>query len=134
MYDQTCTRPDITFTSFAAGMLERIQSNQIWSLDSSQKSDTISLGTKNLVLTYWYGDYLEIVGHSDSDFMYCVNSMISTYYVFMLASGAMSWKRVKQFIAISYTMKAKFIACKEATSQTIWLLNSIEDLECGFYI
>ena len=53
-------------------------------------------GTKDLMLTYQRTKTLEVVGFSDSDFAGCVNDKKSTsYYIFMMAKGVVSWKSVK---------------------------------------
>ncbi|RVX00844.1 Retrovirus-related Pol polyprotein from transposon TNT 1-94 [Vitis vinifera] len=49
-------------------------------------------------------------------------------YIFMLAGGAVSWKRVKQTLIVSSTMEVEFIACYEASNHGIWLLNFITQL------
>jgi hypothetical protein len=49
--------------------------------------------------------------------------------VFTLRGGAISWRSSKQSIVASSTMYAKFIACYEATRQTLWLKKFIPDLK-----
>ena len=57
-------------------------------------------------------DYLEVIGYSDSDFAGCVDSQKpASGYIFMLASGAISWKSVKQTLVTTFTMEAEFISC-----------------------
>ena len=65
-----------------------------------------------------------MVGYSDSDFAGCVDSRKSTFgYVFLLDGGAISWKSGKQSIIATSTMEAEFVACFEATIQSLWLRN-----------
>jgi hypothetical protein len=74
------------------------------------------------MLTYERSDNLEIVGYSDSCFVGCLNTDRSTSgYVFNLVGGAISWSSSKQTVMISFMMYAKFVACYEATRQTMWL-------------
>ena len=48
-------------------------------------------GTKDLMLTYWRTDTLEVVCFSDSDYVGYVDDKKSTYgYIFMMAEGAAS--------------------------------------------
>ena len=127
MYAQTCTRPDI---SFAVGMLGRYQSNpgmEHWK--AAKKVMRYLQGTKDHMLTYRRSNQLEVIGYSDSDFGGCLDSRKSTSgFVFLLASGAISWKSVKQSIIASSTMEAEFVACFEATSHALWLRNFISGL------
>ena len=47
------------------------------------------------MLTYKRTENLEVVGFSDADFAGCVDTKKSTSgYVFMLANGAISWKKL----------------------------------------
>jgi hypothetical protein len=124
MYAQVCTRPDITFV---VGMLGRYQTNpgmDHWK--AAKKVLRYLQGTKNYMLTFRKSDNLEVIGYSVSDFSGCVDSKKSTsYYIFMLAAGLISWKSAKQSITASSTMQAEFMACYEATGQAVWLKNFI---------
>jgi len=54
-------------------------------------------GTKNFMLMYKRTDNLEVIGYSDSGFVGCIDTRKSTWgYVFMLASGAVSWRSAKR--------------------------------------
>lgn len=127
MYASTCTRPDI---SFAVGMLGRYQSNpgkDHWV--AAKKVLRYLQGTKDHVLTYRRSSHLEVIGYSDSDYAGCVDSRKSTFgYVFLLAGGAISWKSRKQSVIATSTMEAEFVACFEATIQSLWLRNFVSGL------
>ena len=87
-------------------------------------------GTKDLILTYRHTDTLEVVGFSDSDYAGCVDDKNSSFcYIFMMVEGAVSWKIHKQILIASSTTKAEYVACYEAASHAIWLLNFISALE-----
>ncbi|KAL4376734.1 hypothetical protein GQ457_02G021410 [Hibiscus cannabinus] len=118
MYAQVCTRPDI---AFAVGMLGRYQSNPgIDHWRAAKKVLRYLKGTKEYMLTYKRSDHLEVIGYSDSDFAGCVDSRKSTSgYIFMFASGAISWRSVKQTLTATSTMEAEFVSCFEATSHGI---------------
>ena len=61
---------------------------------------------------YKRSDYLEVIGYYNSDFAGCVDSQKpASGYIFMLASGAISWKSVKQTLVTTFTMEAEFISC-----------------------
>ncbi|XP_061355111.1 secreted RxLR effector protein 161-like [Gastrolobium bilobum] len=127
MYAQTCTRPDI---SFAVGMLGRYQSNPGMEHRKAAKKVLRYLqGTKDHMLIYKRSNELEVIGYTDSDFSGCLDSRKSTFgYLFMFAQGAISWKSAKQTIMASSTMEAEFVACFEATTHALWLLNFISEL------
>ena len=85
-------------------------------------------GTKDFMLTFRRSNSLE-VGYSDSDFAGCIDSRKSTFsYLFMLVTGAISWKNAKQTVIASSTMEAEFVACSEATVHGLWLQNFISRL------
>ncbi|KAL5858701.1 hypothetical protein ACOSQ3_006159 [Xanthoceras sorbifolium] len=127
MYAQVCTRPDI---AFVVGMLGRYQSNP--GLDhwkAVKKVMRYLQGTKDHMLMYRRTDNLEVIGYSDSDFAGCVDSRKSTSgYIFMMASGAVSWRSAKQSLTATSTMEAEFVSCFEATSHGVWLKSFISGL------
>ncbi|RDX70838.1 hypothetical protein CR513_49865, partial [Mucuna pruriens] len=122
MYAQTCTRP---YISFDVGMLGRYQSNpRIDYLKAAKKVHRYLQGTKDHMLAYRRPDYLEVIGYLDSNYARCVDSRISTFgYIFLLAGRVVSWKSAKQFTIATSTMEVEFVACFEATIQTLWLRN-----------
>lgn len=128
MYAQVCTRPDLASVT---GMLGRFQSNPGPDhCKAAKKVLRYMQGTKDFMLTYKKSDNLEVIGYSDSDLAWCVDSKKSTSgYIFTLAGGAISWKSSKQTIVASSTMQAEFIACFEATGQAVWLKNFLPGLK-----
>ena len=79
---------------------------------------------KDYTLTYRRSDNLEIIGCSNSNFTGFQDYRKSTSgYIYLLASGAFSWRSAKQTIIASSTMAAEFIACYVASNQGIWLKN-----------
>ena len=127
MYAQVYTRPDI---AFVVGMLGRYQSNP--GLDhwkAAKKVLRYLQGTKDYMLMYRRTDNLEVIGYSDSDFAGCDDSRKSTSgYIFMLASGAISWRSAKQSLIATSTMEVEFVSCFEATSHGVWLKSFISGL------
>jgi hypothetical protein len=118
MYAQVCTRPDIAFT---VGMLGRYQSDPgLDHLRAAKKVMRYLQGTKDYMLMYRRTDNLEVIGYSDSDFAGCIDSRKSTLgYIFMMASGAVSWRSAKQTLTATSTMEAEFVSCFEATSHGV---------------
>jgi Reverse transcriptase (RNA-dependent DNA polymerase) len=127
MYAQVCTRPDI---AFAVGMLGRYQSDpgmDHWK--AAKKVMRYLKGTRDYMLMYRRTENLEVVGYSDSDFAGCVDSRKSTSgYIFMFASGAVSWRSAKQTLVATSTTEAEFVSCFEATSHGVWLKSFISGL------
>jgi hypothetical protein len=127
MYAQVYTRPDI---AFAVGMLGRYQSDP--GLDhwrAAKKVMRYLQGTKDYMLMYRRTDNLEVIGYSDSDFAGCIDSRKSTSgYIFLMASGAVSWRSAKQTLTATSTMEAEFVSCFEATSHGVWLKSFISGL------
>ncbi|RVW82847.1 Retrovirus-related Pol polyprotein from transposon TNT 1-94 [Vitis vinifera] len=127
MYVQVCTRPDI---AFAVGMLGRYQSNpgmDHWK--AAKKVMRYLQGTKDYMLMYRRTNNLEVIGYSNLDYAGCIDSRKSTSgYVFMLASGAVSWRSAKQTLIATSTMEAEFVSCFEATSHGVWLKSFIYGL------
>jgi transposase InsO family protein len=127
MYAQVCTIPDITFV---VGMLGRYQSDP--SLDhwrAVKKVIRYLQGTKDYMLMYRRTENLEVIGYSDSDFAGYIDSRKSTSgYIFLMASGAVSWRSAKQTLTTTSTMEAEFVSCFEATSHGVWLKSFISRL------
>ena len=86
MYAQVCTRLNI---AFVVGVLSRYLSDlgQIhWK--AAKKVLKYLQGTKDLMLTYWHTNTLEMVCLSDSDYVGCIYDKRSTFgYIFMMAEG-----------------------------------------------
>ncbi|XP_039120017.1 secreted RxLR effector protein 161-like [Dioscorea cayenensis subsp. rotundata] len=127
MYAQVCMRPDI---AYAVGMLGRYQSNPgIYHWKAAKKVMRYLQGMKEYKLTYRRSNDLEVIGYSDSDYTGCLDSRRSTSsYIFMLASGAISWRSAKQTLVATSTMEAEFVSCFEASSQGIWLRSFISGI------
>jgi hypothetical protein len=82
-----------------------------------------------LMLMYGRSDILEMAIVGYSDFIGCLDTEKSTSgYVFTLTGGAISWNSAKQTVTTSSTMYLEFIACYEATGQTLWLKKFVPGL------
>nr|XP_048331620.1 secreted RxLR effector protein 161-like [Ziziphus jujuba var. spinosa] len=128
MYAQVCTRPNI---AFAVGMLGRYQSNPgVDHWRAAKKVMRYLQRTKDYMLMYKQTENLEVIGYSDADFAGCVDSKKSTSgYIFMLASGTVSWRSAKQTLTATSTMEVEFLSCFEATSHGVWLKSFISGLQ-----
>ncbi|RVW68061.1 Retrovirus-related Pol polyprotein from transposon TNT 1-94 [Vitis vinifera] len=86
-------------------------------------------GTKDLMLTYWRTNLLDVVGFCNADFAGCIDDKKSTTgYIFMMAGGAVSWKSVKQTLTASSTMEAEYVACYETCCHAMGMRNFISTL------
>ena len=86
-------------------------------------------GTKHFMLTYIRISYLEVTGYSDTNFSSYVDSRKSTSsYIFMLASGVVSWRSMKQTLTTTSTMAAEFVSYFEGTLHGVWLKSFITGL------
>ena len=94
MYAQVCICLNI---AFVVGVLGRYLSDlgeSHWK--AAKKVMRYLQGTKDLMLTCWRTDTLEVVGFSDSDYVGYVDDKKSiSSYIFMMAEGVVSWKSVK---------------------------------------
>ncbi|KAJ9562492.1 hypothetical protein OSB04_007652 [Centaurea solstitialis] len=73
---------------------------------------------------------LEVVGYSDSDFAKCKDDKKSTsWYIFMLSGGPISWRSRKQELTTTSTMMAEYVACYHATCHAMLLRNLISGLK-----
>ena len=78
---------------------------------------------------YRHTDNLEVIGYSDADFAGCMDNRKSTLgYVFMLASGVVSWRSMKETLTATSTMEVEIVSCFEATSHGVWLKSFISGL------
>jgi len=128
MYAQVCMRSDI---AYIVGVLGRYLSNP--GMDHWKETKRVIRYLKRTnyyMLTYKRSDQLEITGYFDSDFAGCLDSLRSTSgYIFMLASGAVSWRSAKKTLTTSSIMAEKSVICCEASNHGIWLRNFVMGLQ-----
>ena len=120
MYAQVCTSPNI---AFVVGVLDRYLSDPGQSHWKEAKKVLKYLqGIKDLMLTYWRTNTLEVVGFSGSNYARYMDDKKSTSgYIFMMAEGVVSWKSVKQTLTTSSTMEVEYMACYDPICHAIWL-------------
>ncbi len=127
MYAMLCTRPDICY---AVGIVSRFQSNpglQHW---VAVKNILKYLRrTRNYMLVY-SGTDLAMTGYTDSDFQADKDSRKSTSgSVFILNSGSVVWRSIKQSCIADSTMEAEYVAACEAAKEAVWLRKFLKALE-----
>ena len=123
MYEQVCTRLDLTFV---VGVLSKFQSNiryKHWV--AGKKILRYFQKTKGHMLVYRRVKNLEVVGYVDSDFAghYPASGKSTSGYVFTLAGGAIAWRSVKQTLTATSIMQAEFLAIYEGACEGLWLKN-----------
>ncbi|KAL6219605.1 hypothetical protein ACLB2K_007364 [Fragaria x ananassa] len=122
LYPQVCTRPDI---AFAGSMLGRYQVNSgevHWT--EGKKVLRYLKKTRDYKLVYRKTESLDVVGYSDSYHAGDKDDFTSAF-VFLMASGAISWSSSKQTKATLSTMQSEFIALSYATTHVVWLRDLI---------
>jgi len=127
IYVQVYTHPNLTFI---VGVLGKYLSNLGMDHWTTVKCVMHYLKrTKDYMLTYRRSESSEIIGFSDSDFVGCQDSKLSTSgYIFMLVGGVVSWKSAKQNFPTSSAMAIDFVDCYEASNHVIWLRNFVTRL------
>ncbi|XP_039169257.1 secreted RxLR effector protein 161-like [Eucalyptus grandis] len=87
-------------------------------------------GTKNFGLFYKNGEKSDLFRFTDSDYTGDVDDRkITSGYVFMLGSGAVSWSSKKQSIVTLSTTEAEFVATTSCGCQAIWLRKILGELQ-----
>lgn len=94
MYDQVCIRPNISHIIKLLSWYQSDSGIDHWKV--AKKVMRYLQGTKDYMLMFRRADELVVVVYSDTDFAGCIDSRKSTSrYIFMLASGVMSWRSIK---------------------------------------
>ena len=117
MYAMLCTRPDICFD---VSMVSKYQSNPGQEHWTTVKHIIKYLKrTRDYMLVYQV-DSLVPLGYIDSDFQSDKDSRKSTFgYLFTLGSGAISWRRIKQYSIVDSTMEAEYVAASEVAKEAV---------------
>lgn len=75
---------------------------------------------------------LRLMAFTDSDYAGDVDDRRSTSgFVFLMASGAVSWASKKQPVVALSTTKAEYIAASLCSCQCVWLRRVLEMIGCG---
>src|SRR3954465_2556048 len=128
MYAMLCTRPDV---ALAVSLTNRFQSNPGMDHWIAVKNVLKYLRrTKDLVLVYGgCEEELAVTGYVDASLGTDPDdSKSQTGYVFMLNSGAISWRSGKQSVVAQSTMESEYIAACEASNEAHWLTKFVINL------
>ncbi|RVW42662.1 hypothetical protein CK203_098308 [Vitis vinifera] len=104
-----------------------------FNLDQCLKNDLEREQIKNISYASAIGSLMYAQVCTRPDIAFAIG-MLGRYksnlgYVFMLAGGAISWRKAKQTLTATSTMKVEFVFCFEATSHGVWLKSFILGLE-----
>ena len=126
MYAMLCIGPDIYYS---VGIVSRYQSNPGPKHWKAVKHILRYLRrTRDCMLVYRCGDLI-LIAYTDFDFQLDLDFKKSTSScVFTLASGAITWRSVKQSCIADSTMEAEYVAACEATKEAVWLKKFLFDL------
>ncbi|XP_057520731.1 secreted RxLR effector protein 161-like [Amaranthus tricolor] len=87
-------------------------------------------GTKRYRLLYDTEKVNNLIGYSDSNRVGCIdNRKITSGYVFLLDTKAISWSLKKQAIVALSSAEAEYIAAKNALCKVVWLKKILVDLK-----
>ncbi len=121
-------QPDITF---AISQLLSYTANPTMQHISALKCVLCYLsGTRSFSITYSniLGHPNYFLGYTDASFTNMDDLKSITRYVFMMASGTITWFSKKQSITAMLTTEAKYIALSEAAHEAQWLRNLFSEL------
>ena len=123
----TATRPDMMYVvSLISRFMERPTELH---LNAAKRVLRYLKGTMSFGLFYRKGEKQELIGYIDSDYAGDQDDRKSTsWYVFMLSSGAVSWSSKKQLVVTLSTTKAEFIAAASSACQAVWLRRILQQL------
>ena len=76
------------------------------------------------------GTYLNMTGYTDSDFQADKDTRkFTSGSVFILNSGSVVWRSIKQSCIADSTMEAEYVAACEAAKEAVWLKSFLKALE-----
>jgi len=128
LYTALATQPDI---SYAVAALSRYNSRPFTSHMPAAKRVLQSLKSKADFPLHFNGIDIGncLVEYSDSDWAnVSADRKSQGGHVFLGNNGAISWQSRKQSLLGMSTLKAKFIACSEASREAKWLLQLQKDI------
>lgn len=103
MYVQTCILP---YSSFVVRMLGRYKNTlRINHWKAVKKVLRYLQGMNDYIITHKRFDDLEVIVHSDSNFVGCANNRKFIFgYMFLLVGGTILWKSTKQYVIAIYNI------------------------------
>jgi len=128
MYAALATRPDI---SYVVAALSRYNLRPFTSHMTAAKRVLQYLTSTADFRLHFNGIDIgnSLVGYSDSDWANdSADRKSQGGHVFLASNGAISWQSRKQSLIAMSTLKAKFIACSEASREAKWFLQLQKDI------
>ena len=123
------TRPDI---AFAVNKLASYTANPSLQHSGMLKRVLRYLaGTKEYAIKYLANPRVDnrLQGYADASYVNTGDCKSVSGYVFMLGSGAISWRSKKQTIIALSSTEAEYVALSEAAREAIWLRSLLIEME-----
>ncbi|GJS34883.1 retrovirus-related pol polyprotein from transposon TNT 1-94 [Tanacetum coccineum] len=126
MFAMICTRLDI---AHAVGVVSRYMAEpgrEHW--EAVKRILRYVKGTSDVALCFGDSD-LTIKGYVDSDYAGDLDgSKSTTWYVFTLSGGTISWVSKLQSVVAMSTTEAEYVAVSQARKEAVWLKMLLEEL------
>src|ERR1700678_1515334 len=133
MWGQLATRPDL---SFSVSLLARFQSNpgiEHWS--ALMHVLGYIKNTLNYGVTYSRDADFSPHAYVDADYGGCRDTRRSTSgYVFIMASGPVTWSSKRQTTVTLSTVEAEYVAMSQCAQQMVWMQSWLSEVEVKFSI
>ena len=124
------TRPDIAYT---VGVLSKFCANpDECHLTAARRVLRYLKGTINYGIKYEKSGNASLTGYSDASLADYLDDRRSTSWnVFLLANGPVSWFSKKQATVSKSTAESEYVALSQAAQETVWLRRLLEEIRMG---
>ncbi|KAK4383111.1 Retrovirus-related Pol polyprotein from transposon TNT 1-94 [Sesamum angolense] len=127
-YVAQCTKPDITYALRVTSICQACAGEAHW---TAVKTIIKYLSMTKDVLLVYDGGELILEGFSNDSFQSDDDAESQSGFVFKLNGGVVAWKSSKQDTTVDSTTEAEYIAASDATKDTVWMKNYIQELGFG---
>lgn len=127
------TRPDITFAVNRLAQFNQCATSEHW--NAARRILKYLKGTMDLSLHFESTSGDVLVGYVDADWASDKKDSKSySGYCFKLANGTIAWNSKKQSIVAQSSAESEYTALSEATNESIYLQQLIEEIDFGKYV
>lgn len=127
------TRPDITYAVNRLAQFNQCASSDHW--NAARRILKYLKGTMDLCLHFERTSGEVLVGYVDADWASDKKDSKSySGYCFKLAKGCIAWNSKKQSIVAQSSAESEYTALSEATNESTYLQQLIEEIDFGKYI
>ncbi len=128
MYAAVATRPDVAFMVQTLSQFNTSHTAAHWT--AAKHVLRYLKGTRHFGIIFGDSLNLTISDFSDADWgQNRADHRFVSGYVFLLASGIVSWSSKKQAIVALSTMEAKYVALAHTTKEAIWFRSLLAKLD-----